>query len=106
MIAACDTFRSGAVEQLKTHCNRLSIPLYERGYEKDPAKVAYEATMQAARSKTDVVLVDTAGAPILRKQKGGMEWNKFWSRTLDLSACRGTRGQVLGARRPLCYLGK
>ena len=70
MIAACDTFRSGAVEQLKTHCNRLSIPLYERGYEKDPAKVAYEATMQAARSKTDVVLVDTAGAPIPGK-KGG-----------------------------------
>ena len=70
MIAACDTFRSGAVEQLKTHCNRLSIPLYERGYEKDPAKVAYEATMQAARSKTDVVLVDTAGALILGRSRG------------------------------------
>lgn len=61
MIAACDTFRSGAVEQLKTHCNRLQIPLYERGYEKDPAKVAYEAAQQAARSKIDVLLVDTAG---------------------------------------------
>lgn len=61
MIAACDTFRSGAVEQLKTHCNRLQIPLYERGYEKDPAKVAYEAAQQAARTKTDVLLVDTAG---------------------------------------------
>jgi signal recognition particle GTPase len=31
MIAACDTFRSGAVEQLKTHCGRLGVPLYERG---------------------------------------------------------------------------
>lgn len=31
MIAACDTFRSGAVEQLKTHCARLDVPLYERG---------------------------------------------------------------------------
>lgn len=61
MIAACDTFRSGAVEQLKTHCNRLQIPLYEKGYEKDPAKVAYEAAQQAARSKIDVLLVDTAG---------------------------------------------
>lgn len=65
MIAACDTFRSGAVEQLKTHCNRLQIPLYERGYEKDPAKVAYEAAQQAARSKIDVLLVDTAGANCL-----------------------------------------
>ena len=63
MVAACDTFRSGAVEQLKTHCNRLQIPLYERGYEKDPAKVAYEAAQQAARQKIDVLLVDTAGIP-------------------------------------------
>eukprot|EP00967_Tisochrysis_lutea_P005277 scaffold6281_cov22-Tisochrysis_lutea.AAC.1 len=29
---------AGAVEQLKTHCGRLKVPLYERGYEKDPAK--------------------------------------------------------------------
>ena len=34
LIAACDTFRSGAVEQLKTHCSRLGVPLYEKGYEK------------------------------------------------------------------------
>ena len=61
MIAACDTFRSGAVEQLKTHCNRLNIPLYERGYEKDPAKVAFEARQHAARNGIDVLLVDTAG---------------------------------------------
>lgn len=61
MIAACDTFRSGAVEQLKTHCTRLSVPLYERGYEKDPAKVAFEATKAAQKAGCDVVLVDTAG---------------------------------------------
>ena len=60
-IAACDTFRSGAVEQLRTHCNRLNVPLYERGYEKDPAKVAFEAVKVAQRSNIDVVLVDTAG---------------------------------------------
>ncbi|KAK9843578.1 hypothetical protein WJX84_007680 [Apatococcus fuscideae] len=60
-IAACDTFRSGAVEQLKTHCTRLNVPLYERGYEKDPAKVAAEAIAHAKRQKYDVLLVDTAG---------------------------------------------
>ena len=64
-IAACDTFRSGAVEQLRTHCNRLSIPLFERGYEKDPAKVAYEAIKSAERSNIDVLLVDTAGESVL-----------------------------------------
>ncbi|GAX77841.1 hypothetical protein CEUSTIGMA_g5283.t1 [Chlamydomonas eustigma] len=60
-IAACDTFRAGAVEQLKTHCARLGVPLYERGYEKDPAKVAFEAVKQAERDGRHVVLVDTAG---------------------------------------------
>ena len=61
MIAACDTFRAGAVEQLRTHCKRLDVPLFERGYEKDPANVAAEAIKAAARQKCDVVLVDTAG---------------------------------------------
>ena len=61
MIAACDTFRSGAVEQLKTHCARLGVSLYERGYEKDPAKVAFEGAKAAQREGTDVLLVDTAG---------------------------------------------
>jgi signal recognition particle receptor subunit alpha len=61
LIAACDTFRSGAVEQLRTHCTRLGVPLFERGYEKDPAAVAAEAVRVAARTGRDVVLVDTAG---------------------------------------------
>lgn len=61
MIAACDTFRAGAVEQLRTHAQRLQVPLYERGYEKDAAKVAYEACRQAERDGCDVLLVDTAG---------------------------------------------
>lgn len=61
MIAACDTFRAGAVEQLKTHCMRLQVPLYERGYERDPAKVASECIRQAEKDGIDVVLVDTAG---------------------------------------------
>jgi len=61
MIAACDTFRSGAVEQLRTHCNRLGVPLFERGYAKDPAGVASEAVRAAAKAGCDVLLVDTAG---------------------------------------------
>lgn len=61
MLAACDTFRSGAVEQLRTHARRLQIPIFEKGYEKDPAIVAKEAIQEATRNKSDVVLVDTAG---------------------------------------------
>ncbi|GFY80748.1 signal recognition particle receptor alpha subunit family protein [Actinidia rufa] len=61
MMAACDTFRSGAVEQLRTHARRLKIPIFEKGYEKDPAIVAKEAIQEATRNGSDVVLVDTAG---------------------------------------------
>ncbi|XP_017699081.2 signal recognition particle receptor subunit alpha-like [Phoenix dactylifera] len=61
MMAACDTFRSGAVEQLRTHARRLQIPIFEKGYEKDPAIVAREAIQDASRHSSDVVLVDTAG---------------------------------------------
>jgi signal recognition particle GTPase len=53
--------RSGAVEQLKTHCNCLGVPLFDRGYDKDPTNVAAEALKQAARDGIDIVLVDTAG---------------------------------------------
>ncbi|KAJ0595108.1 putative signal recognition particle, SRP54 subunit, GTPase domain-containing protein [Helianthus annuus] len=34
MMAACDTFHSEAVEQLRTHARRLQIPILEKGYEK------------------------------------------------------------------------
>eukprot|EP00003_Mantamonas_plastica_P010910 TRINITY_DN2045_c0_g2_i5.p1 TRINITY_DN2045_c0_g2~~TRINITY_DN2045_c0_g2_i5.p1 ORF type:complete len:486 (-),score=192.59 TRINITY_DN2045_c0_g2_i5:86-1543(-) len=60
-IAACDTFRSGAVEQLRTHCKRLGAPLTESGYGKDPAGIAAHAIKVAAEDDANVVLVDTAG---------------------------------------------
>jgi signal recognition particle GTPase len=39
----------------------VQIPIFEKGYEKDPAVVAREAIQEASRNKSDVVLVDTAG---------------------------------------------
>ncbi|XP_060702683.1 signal recognition particle receptor subunit alpha isoform X1 [Hemiscyllium ocellatum] len=74
LIAACDTFRAGAVEQLRTHTRRLStlhppeehngqsmVQLFERGYGKDAAGIAMEAIAFARNQSFDVVLVDTAG---------------------------------------------
>ena len=61
MLAACDNFRSGAIEQLATHANILGIPLYEKGYGDDPAQVAKEALAEAKNKQYDVVLIDTAG---------------------------------------------
>lgn len=39
----------------------FQIPIFEKGYEKDPAVVAKEAIQEASRNNSDVVLVDTAG---------------------------------------------
>ncbi|XP_076367225.1 signal recognition particle receptor subunit alpha-like isoform X2 [Tachypleus tridentatus] len=74
LIAACDTFRAGAVEQLRTHSRCLNalhppekhgghsvVQLYEKGYGKDAAGIAMEAINYARDCKIDVVLVDTAG---------------------------------------------
>ncbi|XP_044137714.1 signal recognition particle receptor subunit alpha [Bufo gargarizans] len=74
LIAACDTFRAGAVEQLRTHTRRLNslhppekhkgrtmVQLYEKGYGKDAAGIAMEAIAYARNQAFDVVLVDTAG---------------------------------------------
>ncbi|XP_015187743.1 PREDICTED: signal recognition particle receptor subunit alpha homolog isoform X1 [Polistes dominula] len=74
LIAACDTFRAGAVEQLRTHMRHLNalhppekhgnlsmVQLYEKGYGKDAAGIAMEAIRFAKDSRFDVVLIDTAG---------------------------------------------
>jgi len=61
MIAACDTFRSGAVEQLRTHARCLDAYLFEQGYGKDPATIAKQAMLYASKEHYDVVLIDTAG---------------------------------------------
>lgn len=86
MIAACDTFRSGAVEQLNQHAKVLDVPLFQKGwtsavdcershhgirhsrgcslftgYAKDPAAVAKEAIKYGTENGFDCVLIDTAG---------------------------------------------
>jgi signal recognition particle receptor subunit alpha len=61
LLAACDTFRSGAVEQLTVHAKCLDVPIYSKGYSKDPSSVAKAAIEEATQAGNDVVLVDTAG---------------------------------------------
>ena len=48
-LVACDTFRAGAVEQLRTHSKCLGVDLFEQGYDKDAAFVA-QAGIRAARA--------------------------------------------------------
>ena len=61
LIAACDTFRSGAVEQLQVHARCLNVPVFQKGYGKNAASLAKEAINHAKKNGFDIVLVDTAG---------------------------------------------
>jgi fused signal recognition particle receptor len=60
-IAAADTFRSGAIEQLREHTNRLNLKLIAQNYGADPAAVSRDAVLYAKSHKVDCVLIDTAG---------------------------------------------
>lgn len=62
VIAACDTFRAAASEQLKIWADRSKCQIIERDKEgQDPASVAYKALSQAKESNADILLIDTAG---------------------------------------------
>ncbi len=61
MLAACDNFRAGAVEQLKVHAQALEVPIFERGYKEDVVTISMGAIREAQLQKCDVLLIDTAG---------------------------------------------
>ena len=61
MMAAGDTFRAAAVEQLKVWGERLHIPVYAKELEADAAALAYEAYQKAKDEGIDILLIDTAG---------------------------------------------
>ena len=61
VIAASDTFRAGAIEQLEKHAARLGVKLIKHKAGSDPAAIAYDAVEHAKARKKDVVLIDTAG---------------------------------------------
>ncbi|MDL2209636.1 signal recognition particle-docking protein FtsY [Desulfovibrio sp. OttesenSCG-928-O18] len=61
LIAAADTFRAAAVEQLEVWAKRVDALFYAKGEGADPAAVAYEAVEKALDEGVDLLLVDTAG---------------------------------------------
>lgn len=61
LLAACDTFRPAAIEQLKTLAEGIGINVFSIEGEKDPVKVANAAIAQARVEGYNVVIVDTAG---------------------------------------------
>jgi fused signal recognition particle receptor len=61
VMAAGDTFRAGAIEQLSIHAENVGVKIIKHGPGADPAAVAYDAIDHAKAKHKDVVLLDTAG---------------------------------------------
>ncbi|MEY3242796.1 MAG: hypothetical protein RIR11_4235 [Bacteroidota bacterium] len=61
VLGAADTFRAGAVDQLKIWSERVGCAFYSKGMNTDPAAVAYETTQYAVDNQFDVAIIDTAG---------------------------------------------
>ena len=61
MLAAADTFRAAAVEQLQEWGKRADVPVVTGPHESDPASVAFAAVERAQKENIDVLFIDTAG---------------------------------------------
>lgn len=61
VLAAADTFRAAAIDQLEMHANNIGVKLIKQGYGSDAAAVSFDAIAHAKAHKIDVVLIDTAG---------------------------------------------
>lgn len=61
ILAAADTFRAGAVEQLEEWGKHVGVPVVTGKEKADPASVVYDATERAIKEQADYLLVDTAG---------------------------------------------
>ena len=61
LLAACDTYRPAAIEQLRVLAEQIEVPIFMNLEEKDPVKIALAAIQEAKAKSYDTVIVDTAG---------------------------------------------
>ena len=81
LMAAADTFRAAAIDQLKTWADRAQVDIISHNEGADPAAVVYDAVAAAKARDTDILLVDTAGR--LHNKKNLMEELKKINRVID-----------------------
>ena len=67
MLAACDTFRAAAIEQLKHWGQRIDVPVIAGTHGSDAAAIAYDACVSARSKGMDYLIIDTAGRQHTRK---------------------------------------
>ena len=97
ILAAADTFRAGAIEQLTEWANRANVPLIAQQEGSDPAAVVFDAVAAAKSRNADILICDTAGR--LHNKKNLMEELRKINRVIDreyretLVVLDGTTGQ-------------
>ena len=84
LLAAADTFRAAASDQLEIWAQRAGVRVVRHAEGADPAAVVYDALQSAKAKKTDLVIVDTAGR--LQNKKNLMEELKKITRVIDREA--------------------
>ena len=92
MLAAGDTFRAAASEQLELWADRAGVPLVQAGQGADPAAVIFDAVKSATAKGYDMVIADTAGR--LHNKKGLMDQNAI-SQAQEFCRAAGATGIVL-----------
>ena len=93
LIAACDTFRAAAIEQLNEWADRAQVPMISQSAGSDPSAVLYDAVNAAKSRNTDMLFVDTAGR--LHNKKNLMQELKKMSRVIDGSMPEALRENLL-----------
>jgi fused signal recognition particle receptor len=93
ILAAGDTFRAAAIDQLEIWANKVGVDIIKQSEGSDPAAVIYDAVQAAKARKADVLICDTAGR--LHTKKNLMEELKKISRVLDRELPGSSRETLL-----------
>lgn len=93
ILAAGDTFRAAAIDQLEIWSNRVGVDVIKQSEGSDPAAVIYDAIQAAKARKADVLICDTAGR--LHTKKNLMEELKKVSRVIDRELPNASRETLL-----------
>lgn len=84
LVAACDTFRAAAIDQLEIWTKRAGVQIVRGAENSDPASVAYTAVERALAEKSDILFIDTAGR--LQNQQNLMDELAKINRTIEKAA--------------------
>ena len=93
VVAAADTFRAAAIDQLAVWCERSKVDLIRQSEGSDPAAVVYDAINYAKKHKNDVLIIDTAGR--LHNKKNLMNELEKINRIIDRELPEASRENLL-----------